>query len=803
MYNLFSPSAGDESILYLYNIFGSAYGAIPTPSGQTAANITLLSTMFKTFNGVVLSVGALVILYVTVIGVMQTAAEGEFMGKKWNNIWIPIRSVLGVAALVPMGSGYSALQILLMWFIVQGVGAADMLWNTALGYVQTVGSPNAKVVVPSAATKSVLTEFFKGLTCYESGTFTAAAPYTNAGLPYYCTSDQGHSNDGLCKSPMFAPSYTDLQGTQDNPRVTYSPANMNSTGTTACGVLTYCSYYNSCTTDTMNSLACLSCQAQLQALADIIPVLSSIGAKLAQADYDYQNYYYTSASQMATATSGGNTQLNTPSWIQKYCNDKGISNCYGGDNGGLPTPNDPNGNGESAPSDVVDNVYWPYAIEPVIGAGDFVQIATDHYTDALNGAVTTYINQQGQSNLSGMYADASNYGWIRAGAYYYNIVKQNSANLSQSMPPLAFSYDNNIVPTDSNNVMYHYRNNYDAATELQKQAACTAPGVDQSSCASSSPQSDAVNNSTSDINNMITTQLNSGAAPIVIVAQIGAALLAEAVHLYLVVMGISIIAAALSSINVIVVGSGATVNPASAAVTMAAAFVLPALLAFVGILISYGALLGVYIPLIPFILFTFGAIGWLISIIEAMVAAPIVALGILSPSGEHELLGKAAPSMFLILSIFLRPSLMVFGMMASMLLANAAVAMVNAPFVYATKDSLTAFDIPVVGQVIFIGLWVALIIIVMNKSFALIYLIPERVMMWIGQHAGHGGAEGLEEAKGGVTGAAAGAAGGARATGSAPKQLYGAREEGAKFKKIQANANQANAQVDKKKDEGG
>src|SRR3990167_6962510 len=142
MISLFAPSVNDQSLVYLYSIFGSMNGVIPAPGGAASSStmVTLLGTMFKTFNSVVLAVGALIVVYITVVGIMNTAHEGKFMGKDWNNLWIPIRVVMGIASLVPTGSGYCGLQIVMMWVIVQGIGAADTLWGTALSYVNTMGS---------------------------------------------------------------------------------------------------------------------------------------------------------------------------------------------------------------------------------------------------------------------------------------------------------------------------------------------------------------------------------------------------------------------------------------------------------------------------------------------------------------------------------------------------------------------------------------------------------------------------------------------------------------------------------------
>ena len=69
--------------------------------------------------------GIIILLYTLVISTVNTAQEGELMGRKWSSIWIPMRSVMGTGLLVPTASGYSLIQILVLWIIVQGVGAAN------------------------------------------------------------------------------------------------------------------------------------------------------------------------------------------------------------------------------------------------------------------------------------------------------------------------------------------------------------------------------------------------------------------------------------------------------------------------------------------------------------------------------------------------------------------------------------------------------------------------------------------------------------------------------------------------------
>src|SRR5688500_18872811 len=123
MINVFTIAVNDQSIYYLGRIFGNVGTVLP------GTGPAILSAMFKVFNTAMLAVGSLIVTYTTVVGVLNTAAEGEFLGKHWHSIWVPLRTVIGIAGLFPTSSGYSAIQIVMMWVIMQGVGAADSVWT--------------------------------------------------------------------------------------------------------------------------------------------------------------------------------------------------------------------------------------------------------------------------------------------------------------------------------------------------------------------------------------------------------------------------------------------------------------------------------------------------------------------------------------------------------------------------------------------------------------------------------------------------------------------------------------------------
>ncbi len=129
----FAPPASDLSVVFLGNLFGVVDGVLHGTGSQIMGN------MFGVFNSAVLALGGIIIMYTLMVSTMNTAHEGQMLGQKWSSIWIPVRSTFGLALLIPKASGYCMMQVFFMWVIVQGVGAADKIWEAALSYLNRGG----------------------------------------------------------------------------------------------------------------------------------------------------------------------------------------------------------------------------------------------------------------------------------------------------------------------------------------------------------------------------------------------------------------------------------------------------------------------------------------------------------------------------------------------------------------------------------------------------------------------------------------------------------------------------------------
>lgn len=798
--NIFTIASTDQSVFYLSQIFGHIGGVLPTESGPI-----LLGLMFKVINTAALSVGAMIVVYTTVAGLLSTASEGEFLGKKWSGMWVPIRTVLGIVGLFPSSGGYCAIQIIIMWLILQGVGLADTLWSAVLNLVDKGGSPYVTTSFPglSSTVQHDFQNLFTGLVCYQT---LSKKDVGNTTAPYLCNVNPGDPRCGR-QVPTFTPGQSFDLGTECGGVLQVCDASTGANG--------WC--------QSSNSIKCILCKAQHQALSEIIPTFATIAKTFVDMDYDYQKFYFTSNSKTSSAQ--------VPQWIQNFCIGKGIQDkcCVGVDqwkssqaareleslthfgfmtsvyrnvsSGGAAPPgaktDDPiaacsytlfdkdyypngtpgaNGAPVNVNLNVLKDIYTP-AIRSYINDVNFVQAAADQYQAVLSGAYLTYLATLPPSQTSEAWnREAQRNGWILAGMYYMQIT-QTSAKLlptkdNTPLPRFATVPNPDTVQPGVPDIT-KYRNNINVMSDLFKYID-NANGNDTNDVATSSLQK-ITETSWSSMNSMLSQFMhdisgNPGELvtnPLYKISLWGYNMMIVVQFIFALTLVLTTVFAALTSTNFLVVGTGMTTTPWYEGFKAAWGFTSPFLMLAMSALFSIGALLGIYLPLIPYTIYLMGAVGWLMATIEAMVAGPIIALGILSPSGQHELLGKSEPAVMIIFNLILRPALMVFGMMASMLVAVVVVTMINQGFAKVAFNIIRAPGL--VEGIFFMMAYTSLLIMALNKVFSLIHVIPEKVLTYIGGQAiSYGESEGLQGMKQQMEGGASGISSGGKEAGGAP-----------------------------------
>lgn len=161
----------------LGTFFTNPFSAIGTAS-------TLLGSMFLVFNTFILVAGTIWATYGIGVAIVQTAHEGQLMGKKLSQVWLPIRMVTGVASLIPAFGGFSLSQAVLVFATTLGIGAANLGFDAMVSgtnNMTTVVSPS--FVTPKAQGGASLEEaaftLFKARICMNAQNDYATAQEAN------------------------------------------------------------------------------------------------------------------------------------------------------------------------------------------------------------------------------------------------------------------------------------------------------------------------------------------------------------------------------------------------------------------------------------------------------------------------------------------------------------------------------------------------------------------------------------------------------------------------------------------------
>ena len=151
-------------------------------------------------------------------------------------------------------------------------------------------------------------------------------------------------------------------------------------------------------------------------------------------------------------------------------------------------------------------------------------------------------------------------------------------------------------------------------------------------------------------------------------------------------------------------------------------------------LFFFGAMLSIYLPLLPFIIWFGGIVNWMVVVGEAVIAAPLWAL--IHLGGEGDGFGhKTGHGYIFLLNCMVRPILMVIGFF----LAGAAL-IVGGRFlneVYGLAIANVQFDsvtglFSIIG---FIAVYAGIFVGMVHTCFNLIFIVPDQVINWVGGHA--------------------------------------------------------------------
>lgn len=658
----FTPPAGDTSVDFLREVFGDIVGLIASGGKASAAPTdTVLGSMMAIFNTAVLFVGMLFVGYTTVKGTVDSAHDGELLGRKMSSIWIPLRTVGGTALLLPLSSGFSLIQIGILWLALQGVGIADKMWNAAIEQMSRDNMISRPMIPDSRPLAANVLRFEVCAAAMnkqysESGRATRIEP---------ATSQQVMMNSGeLLNYDVF-----DLAP----PVAMYTTAKNFSNATYSVTKYTWNANDNSY----INKNVC-----------------------------------------------GG------VSWKQSYEASEGNSN--------TKVLKEPILAAHAAALQSMIKELQPVANQIVTGdkpTAGAIDTAANNYENALRTAAKNAVNQTNDRARSDFLAAAKDGGWIYAGTWYNHIVKMNDV-MQSTLNGLPTSDPIAINDKETQEVLQTYKDAMAVADEYAKHRSDSVRQVYYTETDVRLPQAGegaweyvrkllsapfmgGINQMTqeiagSNLNHM--SQMKSFGDTIVGIGEGCLAAVASAAGVASSVVAKGTIGLAFDVGAVLQVLSGVVTTLAIA-------------------LFFFGVVLSTYIPMIPFITWMTSVVNWFVLVLESVIAGPLFAVAHIHPDGD-DAVGKAGPGWMMVLSLVMRPSLMLFGLLGSMLLTQPVTGMINSSFMSVVAGVQADSTTGIVSFIAFITIYATLMTTVVHLAFSLIHFIPDNIMRWLGQASG-------------------------------------------------------------------
>ncbi|MFK7839423.1 MAG: DotA/TraY family protein [Bdellovibrionales bacterium] len=741
---------------------------------------TAMHQMFQLYNTGLLVVAIIIASYFMVTIVVETAQTGTPFGKRFNKVWAPLRIVFAIGMLVPVGLGFNGSQWTVLYAAQFGSGFATNSWNyfnttIAGGYFgdmkDLVSTPNIPEI------KTLLQFFYTARTCAEMYDLAYGAGASGKEIKMYAVRgsnstatgqdfleipDIGTANDVAYQSLN---NFTDQSATV---RFVFGVESEDDYGNFEGSVYPYCGRVTMKLSDPRNpSAADVSERPELGTLV-------------------MQYYYFFVLRELWFETFTTGPQNYPRNTAQKY-------GPYERDTLAQLPPSD-------FQADQVDFYREDMESAMVDCSVPFSVCGTLNVTEAAIPA----LQNSDRYNVNNMVTEK---GWAGAAIWYNRIAEMNGAVTSSVL--------NIPYPSLYPDLMEHIltekkrrNNNVPFETRFHPQVISGDPinlspveadmanahweafkswqgnGVESSSHIT--PTGNAMIDS---INALFGTEglynirRNPDTHPLAQIVGIGRGLVEAAVR-NLTVAVVGGVGGQLLSFMDVPAGMVQIMSTFLITVTMVS--------------LTAGFILFYIVPFLPFIYFFFAVGGWVKGIFEAMVGAPLWALAHIRID-QNGLPGQAGVAgYFLIFEIFLRPILMLFGMLASISIFSALVSVLNQVFDLVTSN-VGGFDFraeegggkvvtprgpktitsvlqsarSAIDEFFFTIIYTIVIYLMAMSSFKLIDLIPNNILRWMGQSTATFNDQREDAAQGLVGKATVGSQQTSSALGSGLKKLVG------------------------------
>ncbi len=677
----------DKSVEYLRYIFGSAVDVITGGTGPANPD-SILGALSEILNTGMLVFTGLIVGYVFLTGVLNSANEGNPLGRMYSTMWIPLRMVVALSLVLPFSGGYSTMPIGVLWIAGHGIGLANSTWNRALDYMSASGTlypPNVAIDF-----ENIAANILKSRVCMHG--INTADRHVNI------VDNPAEIVGGI--------SITDLRTSGEVGTIEIPPQHRV--------MQRYDSYYNLVEAGGAYTAALITNFAAGVPRAYGSNPCGSITLEFAEIDSStgIESEVVTFQSQIINIHADLDEQLDP---LAREIVWKAVE--------------------ETAPSP-----------DP-LAFNQAVQTYKTEYLKSVNQALsaisTRRINRfaNGNPETANSPLGARDAGWISVGAWYWDLQRINSE--TQKMvtvkPELTAPTDRAIANDDYSHFM--------AELDVYRQNMSVTDGngnvvnaLERSSYADN-------NFGLSIVIATIEKSLDAVLAepdPLAGLANLGHSIIGTFEAAILVAAPVKALAKTADDTAEAVGGlTGGSARAITSVAFQLADGALNVVFFAALLLVPLALMLAFYLPVTPLILWVMGVVGWFTLLIEAVIAAPIWAASHAMPEGNGFVGQRAMAGYMVALSLFLRPTLMIFGFFAAavlMIVMGKVVALLYIPAMSGMiGDSLSG----IVTLFAMLSILVVLMVQIAHRAFGLIHEVPDKVLRYIG-----GGAENLGEASG-------------------------------------------------------
>lgn len=121
----------DAAFIFLAQVFGDLNGfwgeTMVAPGVDTPIHEAVYG-MLSLYSMAMMVIAVIIVLYYIMTVVGEAAKTGTPFGSRFNSLWAPIRLVVALGLLVPMSSGLNSAQYLTLWMAKMGSGLGSQAW---------------------------------------------------------------------------------------------------------------------------------------------------------------------------------------------------------------------------------------------------------------------------------------------------------------------------------------------------------------------------------------------------------------------------------------------------------------------------------------------------------------------------------------------------------------------------------------------------------------------------------------------------------------------------------------------------